>query len=182
MPVVHERIAPVAGGIPVRFIRVEDPYEGGAQIVVAQVLRDDPLGRLHARDQLRSIREREDDSKMGRDTGLARYEAAREMQTYYERAEIGNVKAMDTTKEPVDGGGIPDPFTDSKLKAMKKIAVIERVLGIEGSALLRDVLIRRMFLNQCALLRGITNDRGMRYLNRRFRETLELLAKELNYA
>lgn len=163
----HERIASeLPRNVPVRFIEVSDPYEAGGKIIVAQSMRDDPLGRLHCRGQI-------DD---------AQYNAGRDMQSFYERAEVGNVKAMDTTKEPVDGGGFPDPINESQWKARDKVLKLELALGKEGASIVRDFLAQRMFIEQIAAKRRMSGDREIRYLGRRLRECLESLAKELKYA
>lgn len=158
-------------------ITVDDPGEliggdrvypnSGQKVVAIQSLRDDPLGRLHVRNQI-------DD---------AQYRAGRDMQGYYERSEIGGLKAMDTTKEPVDGGGlIPEVMKDAQFKAIKEIIRLEKALGMEGAALTRQVLANRMFIDQIAEQRGMCDQLGKKYLGRRFRECLETLAKELHYA
>lgn len=164
----------------VRPVYVDDPYERGARIIAIQSLRDDPLGRLHARDQLRSAAEKTaDERRGGRDTGEARYNAGRVLQRLYERAEIGCVKAMDPTKEPVDGGGVGEVLTEGQQVARRKVIVLERALGIDGSALMRDMLGNRMFLHDIAKKRQMDGALELRYLARRARECLERLAREL---
>jgi hypothetical protein len=171
-----EELPPAPVGAPARLVSVDDPGElvAGGRIYalpgqkqrVWQILRDDPLGRLHCRQQI-------DD---------AQYHAGREMQGYYERSEIGNVKAMDTTKEPVDGGGIPDVLTEGQQKARKRVIELERALGLDGASIIRDFLACRMFVEQIAVKRRMEGERELRYLGRRLRECLERLAKELQYA
>jgi hypothetical protein len=158
-------------------IMVDDPGEliggdrvypnPGQKVVALKSLRDDPLGRLHHHRQI-------DDAK---------YQAGRTMQGFYERAEIGGLKAMDTTKEPVDGGGLgPEAMKDTQFRAIKEIIRLEKSLGMEGAALTRQVLANRMFIDQIAEQRGMCDQLGKKYLGRRFRECLETLAKELHYA
>lgn len=164
---VHDRRASnLPANAMVRVVTVDDPYEAGAKIAAVASLRDDPLGRLRARKQIDE----------------AQYRAGRDMQALYERAEIGKVMAVDTTKEPVDCGGAPEVLTDGQQRAIKEIIRLERVLGLEGSALVRDVLAERMFIEQCAATRGMVRRHEREYLGRRFRECLETLAKELHYA
>lgn len=151
----------------VRPITVDDPYEPGGKITTVQSLRDDPLARLHVRSQI-------DD---------AQYAAGRHWQNLYEAAEIGGVRAMDTTKEPVDGGGfLTEPITDRQRDAARELGRLSRSLGQDGDALVRSVLGHRWFIEQIAAARGIESRRGIEYLGRRFRECLETLARELGYA
>ena len=56
-------------------------------VTLVRALRDDPLGRLHARRQI----------------GLAQYRAGRAWQAAYEAAAIGHVGSIDPSNEPVDG-------------------------------------------------------------------------------
>jgi hypothetical protein len=48
--------------------------------------------------------------------------AAGQFRRWYEAAGGAGVKAMDTTKEPVDGGRVSDGLTDRKLHAAKELA------------------------------------------------------------
>lgn len=156
---------------------VDDPLETGAKLKVMRSLRDDPLGRLHSRDQLRSPEETEADRKTGRNTGQARYEAGLIWLEYFEKAAIGNIRAIDTTKESVDGGELPDPLTETQRKAMKKLAEASRALGQDGEAILRDFLIGRLSMAQIATRRGYSERAGKEYIGRRVRECLERLAQ-----
>lgn len=155
-------------GIPdTRDVVVDDPFERGAKLLATQSIRDDPLGRLHKSGHI----------------DQAQYSAGREMQGYYERAEIGGVKAMDTTKEPVDGGTIPETMTEQVQRAVQQIVRLERVMGPIDGQIIRAVLRDGLFLTQVAAKFGFDrNERAERYYSRRFRDALETLAKELGYA
>jgi hypothetical protein len=83
----------------VSIIEVEDPYERGEMIVVSRQLRGDPLGRLHAHGQI----------------DQAQYNAGRAFQFDWETAERG-ARAIDPTKEAVDGGQMPEPITDGQAR------------------------------------------------------------------
>jgi hypothetical protein len=162
---VHDRVATdLTINSMVEIITIKDP--AGDQTNVAMSLRDDPLGRLWARQQI-------DDAK---------YQAGRKWQSDYEAAEIGAVGAIDTTKEPVDGRKFPDLVTDKQRKAIKAISDAGAVLGIEGDALIRDILGKRMWMEQVAASRGFHNQRTVDYFARRFRECLETLALFYGYA
>jgi hypothetical protein len=84
----------------VSIIEVDDPYERGEKIVVSRQLRGDPLGRLHAHGQI----------------DQAQYNAGRAFQFDWETAERG-ARAIDPTKEAVDGGQMPEPITDGQAAA-----------------------------------------------------------------
>src|SRR5262249_51218620 len=73
-------------------IDVDDPYgQRGDKVTVLRQTRGDPLGRLHAHHQI-------DD---------AQYHAGRAYQGDRERADRG-ARAIDPTKEAVDGGRLPE--------------------------------------------------------------------------
>ncbi len=86
-------------------------------VTLARALRDDPLGRLHARRQI----------------GLAQYRAGREWQETYEAAAIGHVGSIDPSNEPVDGSPHhAGPNLDRITKATRKLAGWDRLLGQYG--------------------------------------------------
>lgn len=163
-PKVYDRR--VFGIADSRSVIVPDPDGSGDRLCMTAMVRDDPLARLHQRRQIDE----------------AQFNAGRLMQGYYERAEIGALKAMDTTKEPVDGGRMGETLTEAVRHAVQQIIRLEKALGMEGAALARDVLGRGMFINQVANIRGVGGKTGQEYLGRRFRECLETLAKELHLA
>lgn len=170
---VHDRMArELPENASVRVVEVSDPYEVGATIAVVASLRDDPLGRLHDRRQI-------DD---------AQYAAGRHYQALCEAAEVSGVRAMDTTKEPVDGRGATSfPFTDRQLRAMKELAAMSQAIrgrhGTDGEALVSAVLVHRMFLGQVIESRGVPiSDRALRNFGWYLRQCLETLAIALGYA
>lgn len=144
----------------------QPPGQTDARITVLRTLRDDPLARLWARDQI----------------DRAQYLAGRLMQRLYEMAAIGSLKAIDTTKEPVDGGKLANVASDAQSDAINRIEKLELVMGITESIIVRNVLGDGMFLADVAAARGLYSDRGRRALARVFRGALEKLAKELKYA
>jgi hypothetical protein len=163
---VHDRQADKPYNANVAPMEAADPYEAGATIIVMRQLRDDPLARLHTRRQI-------DD---------AEYLAGRKWQSLYERAEIGRISSMDATRPFVDGGrGPSDGITDDRMRAAKELARLDRALGIEGCALIRDVLASHRFIDEAARRRGLETERDRSYLGRRFRECLGTLSIELGY-
>jgi hypothetical protein len=154
---------------------VEDPFDRQNQSVVTVSLRDDPLGWMFHHKQLGLP------DHPGSD--IAQYRAGRKFQMLYEASEIGGIKGMDTCKEPVDGGGItPDVVTEHSRRCRKRLMEIAQVLELGAYNLLVDVLGRGMYLLQAVAARGIRSDWGIKHLGIRFREYLELLAREFGYA
>lgn len=98
-------------------------------------LRHDPLAALHAAKQL-------DD---------AQYMAGRHWQRNRELAEIGGVRAVDPTKEAVDGGRLPEArISDAQIKAFKEMAGAMKALGMEGGALVQAFLDQGLTLKDIA--------------------------------
>jgi hypothetical protein len=142
-----------------------DPYDGAA-IQVAVSIRDDPLGRLHARRQI-------DD---------AQFNGGRRWQLCFEHTQLWPSAEL---KDPVDGGGhLADPY----VRIADASAVLRKCrdrLGEQGDGLIRDVLGSRLFLAQVAASRGLnpdSNGRDMAYLGRRLQECLNTLARVFGYA
>jgi len=150
----HAMVAPV---------EIDDPYEPGAKIIAFQSLRDSPLNYMRARGQIDE----------------AQYNAGKKLQGYYERAEIGGLRAIDPTRERVDGGRVTETLTESVQEAIQQVIRLERVLGAEGAALARHVLCYGYGIAQCAQMRGMTGQLYTKYVGIRFREVLETLAVEL---
>lgn len=112
---------------------VDDPYEAGSKISVERQLRADPLARLHSHHQI-------DD---------AQFAAGRAYQRDREVAERG-AKAIDPSKEAVDGGLMPEALTDRQIKARKRLIKIERDLGRRLMSVLEAVLIEGQTIEQLA--------------------------------
>jgi hypothetical protein len=162
MPRVHDRLsAELPTNAVVAMVQVDDPYEPGAQITVFRSVRDDPLARLQCRGHI----------------DKAQYTAGRAWQEDYEAAEVGGVGAIDTTKEPVDGGRMREILTVKQQLAARRLARDTKALGQEGDILVRRVLVEGMLFEQIAATRGDTGQAMVKYLGRRFREALETLAR-----
>lgn len=139
---------------------VDDPYRAGDKIKVIRSVRDDPLAGMLSRGWL----------------PRHEYEAGREWQRHYDHSVIGGVSAIDTTKEPVDGGRFPETLTDRKVKAMRKLAEAEKALGMRDGVYVRDILGEGLTLAQCAARHGLVGVRGVNYMGMRFRDGLNTLA------
>lgn len=142
-------------------VQVDNPLaiEPGEKIVALRSVRNDPLGRLYSHHQI-------DD---------AQYQAGRAFQSDWERAERGP-RAIDPTREYVDGGQMREPITEGQRKAVLRLNRAERELGADGSALVHDILVHGMSMEQIGDRRGLRVQRWKDYFSRRFRECLDRLA------
>lgn len=149
-------------------VDVPNPAPGNTmeRHAVLRTLRDDPLAHLHDRGHISE----------------AEFNAGRAWQRHYENSGIGGVRAIDFTKEAVDGRRYSDVLTDTQRRAVQELARLDRKLGQEGCALVRDILGKGWSLTKCAEARGLSAQRDMDYLGRRFRECLDTLAVELGFA
>ncbi len=145
----------------------DDPYEPGAKITVLRSLRNDPLAAMHNAKQI----------------DQAQYIAGRHWQRAYELAEVGGARAIDPTKEAVDGGGIAQAtITDAQIRAFGDLARAMTALGQEGEGLVRDFLGHCWTLRDVAARRGAHTERERSYVGWRVRECLNTLAVEFGYA
>lgn len=148
----------------VTSIVVDDPYEQGAKITALRSLRDDVLGHLLARSEI----------------DQAQFEAGRCYERYAEQSQIGSVKAMDPTKEPVDGGGgIVEPISDRQIAAVRELAEAARVLGRRGEIIVRAILVDRKKFRDIA---RSSREGDVAHVRLSFKDGLEELAILWNFA
>jgi hypothetical protein len=141
--------------------QVDDPFSTtGGKITVTISKRNDVLGAMHSRRQIRDHQ----------------FAAGRLLEKLFEQAELGDLKAMDPTKEPIkvdtpspDIGG----FRDTHLRAAKKLRAAKACVGSNGYALLRCTLAYGMTLQDVAEQKGFTA-KGLLVW---FRESLDTLAE-----
>lgn len=112
-------------------IEIQDPYNPEDMIVVLRQLRGDPLGRLHAHRQI-------DD---------AQYQGGRAYQRDWEVAERG-ARAIDPTKEAVDGGPISEPLTVKQMECRNRLIRVRQVLGRKSALVVDMVVIAGQQINQ----------------------------------
>jgi hypothetical protein len=145
----------------VATVEVDNPLalDPGDKIVVLRSTRNDPLGRLHSHHQIDE----------------AQYQAGRAFQSDWEKAERGP-RAVDPTREYVDGGQTREPITEGQRKAVPRLNRAERELGADGSAIVHDVLVHGMTMQQIGERRGLSTQRWKDYFARRFCECLDSLA------
>src|SRR5258705_8036334 len=151
----------------VATIEVDDPLalEPGEKIVTLRSIRNDPLARMHTHRQIDE----------------AQYQGGRAFQNDWEKAERG-LQAIDPTREYVDGGQKREPITEGQRKAVLRLNRVERELGADGSALVHEVLILGMTMEQIGQRRGLRGQRWIDYFARRFRECLDRLASIYGFA
>jgi uncharacterized protein DUF6456 len=151
----------------VAAVEVDDPLalEPGEKIVTLRSIRNDPLGRLHSHRQIDE----------------AQYQGGRAFQHDWERAERGP-QAVDPSREYVDGVQTREPITEGQRKAVLRLNRAERELGADGSALVHDVLVQGMTMEQIGQRRGLRTQRWKDYFARRFCECLDRLALIYGFA
>lgn len=146
-------------------VEVDDPYaqEPGGKIMVMRSVRDDPLAAMYAAGTV----------------DLCQFEAGRRWQGANAALEVGIIKAIDPSKEAVDGGRMADPVCEGVVRrdrARKDIERAETALGEEGLMLVRDILESELTIAMAATRRGLKSETGRKYLGKRFRECLKTLA------
>src|SRR5207302_7873149 len=128
----------------VETVEVDNPLalEPGEKIVALRSIRNDPLARLHSHRQIDE----------------AQYQGGRAFQNDWEKAERGP-RAVDPTREYVDGGQMREPITEGQRKAVLRSNGAERELGADGSALVHDVLVHGLTMAQLGESRGLRPQR-----------------------
>jgi hypothetical protein len=145
----------------VAAVEVDDPLalERGEKIVALRSIRNDPLGRLHSHRQIDE----------------AQYQGGRAFQNDWEKAERGP-QAIDPTREYVDGVQKRGPITEGQRRAVLRLSRAERALGADGAALVHEVLVMGLSMEQVGQRRNLPSQRWNDYFSRRFRECLDRLA------
>lgn len=148
-------------------VEVDNPLalEPDEKIVAMRSIRNDPLGRLHSHHQIDE----------------AQYRGGRAYQSDWEKAERGP-QAMDPTREYVDGARSREPVTESQRQAVLRLNQVERELGTDGAALVHDVLVLGLTMEQIGQRRAVRTQRWNDYFARRFRECLDRLALIYGFA
>jgi hypothetical protein len=147
-------------------VEVDDPYEEGGKIVVLRSTRNDPLADMKAKGQI-------DDCD---------YVAGRHWQAAWENAAVGGVRALDPTREVVDGGQMPELLSDAQRRAVQDLKAARGALGRDGYALICDVLGNGLSIGEAARSRGLSSEADRKYFGKRFRECLATLAVRFGYA
>jgi hypothetical protein len=106
-------------------------------------IRNDPLARLHSHRQIDE----------------AQYQARRAFQSDWQKAGRGP-HAVDPTREYDDGGQSREPITEGQRKAVLRFKRAERERGADGSALVHDVLVQGLTMEQIGQRRGCVPNAG----------------------
>jgi hypothetical protein len=151
----------------VATVQIDNPLalEAGEKIVALRSIRNDPLARLHSHHQI-------DD---------AQYRGGRAFQDDWEKAERGP-RAVDPTREYVDGGTSREPITERQRRAVLRLNRVARELGADGIALVHEVLVLGLTMEQVGQRRGLRGQRWKDYFARRFQECLDRLAQTYGFA
>jgi hypothetical protein len=141
-----------------------------ARLSAVARLKEDPLGRMHARHQL----------------GQAQYLGGREYQQLHDTTQVGLVQSVNLAKTKVSGGQHFDPLTDQRRNASRKLRYADEAVherhGSEGLALVKDVLCERRSLEQSVKLRGTDSERDRRWFGILFQKCLRVLAVQFGFA
>jgi hypothetical protein len=148
-------------------VEVDDPLalEPGEKIVTLRSIRNDPLARLHSHHQIDE----------------AQFRGGRAFQDDWEKAERGP-RAVDPTREYVDASPSREPITERQRRAVLRLNRASRELGADGAVLVHEVLILGLTMEKIAERRGLSGQRWMDYLSKRFRECLDRLALIYGFA
>jgi hypothetical protein len=147
---------------------VDDPYSTtGGKLTVTASVRNDTIGRMYARLQIEQHQ----------------FEVCRYLQGCIERAEGGRLRSIDWRREPVDGRGPPaDPITGAQRKASKELEKAKSIIGTNGFAMVRAVLVESQSITNLAAAEGITKQHDINSLGFMFRRYLEILARHFGFA
>ncbi len=148
-------------------VEVDNPLalDPGEKIVALRSVRGDPLGRLHSHHQIDE----------------AQYRGGRAFQNDWERAERGP-QAVDPSREYVDGVRGREAVTESQRQAVLRLNRVERELGTDGAALVHDVLVLGLTMEQIGQQRAVRSQRWNDYFSKRFQECLDRLALIYGFA
>ncbi len=167
VPVPDRRSHQLPFNAEVAEVEIDNPLalDPGEKIVAIRSVRSDPLGRLHAHHQIDE----------------AQYRGGRAFQNDWEKAERGP-QAVDTTREYVDSSHRREPVTESQRQAVLRLNRVERELGTDGAALVHDVLVLGLTMDQIGQRRAVRTQRWNDYFARRFRECLDRMALIYGFA
>jgi hypothetical protein len=151
----------------VATVEIDNPLglEPGEKIVALRSIRNDPLARLHSHHQIDE----------------AQYRGGRAFQDDWEKAERGP-RAVDPTREYVDGGQAREPITERQRRAVLRLNRVERELGADGIVLVHEVLVQGLTMEQVGQKRGLRGQRWKDYFAKRFQECLDRLALIYGFA
>lgn len=133
-----------------------------ADTVTVQVnIRESSITQMRARDQIDE----------------AQKVAADRFRAVFERAGLAGVKAMDTTRERVDGGRMQGNLSDTRLDAARELSVLARELGKIGYPVCVLICGERLAIREMArrMLGRPAKKRELDYYGRLLRDHLDIL-------
>jgi len=148
-----------------------DPaYSTSGKVETVTVLvnvRESSVAQMHARGQI------DDAQKV----------AADRLRAVFERAGLSGVKAMDPTRERVDGSRTRDSMTDTRLDAARELSVLARELGKIGFPVCVLICGDRLSVREMAqrMLGRPANKRELSYYGRLLRDHLDILCFHWGY-
>lgn len=122
-----------------------DHHESAAnprKIAAVANIRESPLTWMHEQ------RYRSGEDKGERYIDDTQFVVGSIFRMLYEKAGGTSIKAMDTTKEPVDGGFVTDGLTDTRFKAAKELMFVRAKLGDAGYKLVEQVCGQCLWISQ----------------------------------
>lgn len=145
---------------------VDDPLEPGQRYTAQVNVRESSIDHMHSRGRIDASQ------KLAGDR----------FRKLWEMAAVGGNQAMDTTKEPVDGGGFGDPISDELIRAGLELSRVMRVLGPAGSQLLIALVGEGKRVEDVAAKWSqaggvVKGDRAQGYVTGRMVEALDDLVK-----
>lgn len=139
------------------FDIVDDPYEPGAKLTVAKNIRHDVLSWLKDHHQI----------------DHAQYVAGQRFRGLMERAGVTGARAVDLTKPYVDYRPDPTLAILTAAQALDQLTKARLHLGWRDYELVYQVLSSPAPIGGI----GFVREKERRYMARRFRDALEMLAK-----
>lgn len=103
---------------------IDDPLEPGRRYKAEANVRESAIDHMYSRGRL----------------NRAQADAGDRFRKLFERAAIGNSRAIDPAKEFVDGGSIGDPLSDDLISATKDLEKAMQAAGLTGSRVLRMIV------------------------------------------
>jgi hypothetical protein len=132
-------------------------------------LKEDPIGRMHARHQI----------------DRAQFLGGRQYQELYDATQRGHVRSVDLEKTRVMFGPRPDPLTDAQQRASRRLQSVNQAVlqrhGETGLALAKAVLGERHPIEKTARAYGAVGRREVHSVAWLFRQALTTIAKALGF-
>jgi hypothetical protein len=116
-------------------VMVPDPYSEGGYILAMRSVRDDLPAYLHTHRQI-------DDHQ---------FAAARLYQRDVEMSEQDGLRAIDPTREHVDGGLPPEPLSERQQDARKRRTGAETSMGLINAPIVYSIIVEGMTYSQILL-------------------------------